>query len=236
MSHRFQATPKRARLGVCLAALLAAALLPGQAAAAAPAKACEKRANNTYEKLLGCVTLDGVLEHEEAFQAIADANDDPFYPGTRAAGTEGYANSVEYVAGLLEDAGYDVTLDPVEITFNFPATLRQLTPVAGDLRDRRVHRKRLGHRPGPSDPGRHQPHGRPRLDQWLRSGGLRRPRLQRSGRHRADPARHLQLRHEGAERRAGGRRGRDHLQPGQHARPRGADRRRRVRASTTARS
>ena len=129
MSHRFQATPKRARLGICLAALLAVALLPGQAAAAAPAQACEKRANNTYEKLLGCVTLDGVLEHEEAFQAIADANDDPFYPGTRAAGTEGYANSVEYVAGLLEDAGYDVTLDPVEIEFNFPATLRQLTPV-----------------------------------------------------------------------------------------------------------
>src|SRR5688500_6508289 len=128
MSHRFPA--KRGWLGVCLAALLAAALLPGQAAAAAPAQACEKRANNTYEKLLGCVTLDGVMEHMEAFQAIADANDDPFYPGTRAAGTEGYANSVEYVAGLLRDAGYDVTLDPVEITFNFPATLRQLTPVA----------------------------------------------------------------------------------------------------------
>ena len=130
MSHRFPATRKRAWLGVCLAALLAAALLPGQAAAAAPAKACEKRANNTYEKLLGCVTLDGVREHEQAFQAIADANDDPFYPGTRAAGTEGYADSVEYVAGLLEDAGYDVTLDPVEITFNFPAALRQLTPVS----------------------------------------------------------------------------------------------------------
>ena len=44
-------------------------------------------------------------EHQAAFQAIADANDDPFYPGTRAAGTEGYANSVEYVAGLLRHAG-----------------------------------------------------------------------------------------------------------------------------------
>src|SRR5688572_27210876 len=128
MSHRFPA--KRGWLGVCLAALLAAALLPGQAAAAAPPQACEKRANNTYEKLLGCVTLDGVMEHMEAFQAIADANDDPFYPGTRAAGTEGYDESVEYVAGLLEDAGYDVTLDPVDITFNFPAVLRQLTPTA----------------------------------------------------------------------------------------------------------
>jgi Zn-dependent M28 family amino/carboxypeptidase len=45
-----------------------------------------------------------------------------------ALGTEGYDESVEYVAGLLEDAGYDVTLDPVAVTFNFPAVLRQLTP------------------------------------------------------------------------------------------------------------
>jgi Zn-dependent M28 family amino/carboxypeptidase len=115
-------------LAVAVVALVSAALLPGQAAAQ-PGTKCENRANNTYKKLLGCVTLDGVREHQEAFQAIADANDDPFYPGTRAAGNKGYDGSVEYVAGLLEDAGYDVTLDPVEITFNFPAELRQLTPV-----------------------------------------------------------------------------------------------------------
>jgi Zn-dependent M28 family amino/carboxypeptidase len=135
MSLRLSALPKRAwlcALSVGLAALLLAALLPGQAAAAAPSQACEKRTNNTYDKLLGCVTLEGVREHQEAFQTIADANDDPFYPGTRAAGTEGYAESVEYVAGLLREAGYEVTLDPVEITFNFPATLRQLTPVEAD--------------------------------------------------------------------------------------------------------
>ena len=135
MSHRWQASPKRARLsglGVGLAVLLLAALLPGQASAAAPGKACDQRANNTYKKLLGCVTLEGVREHQQALQAIADANDDSFYPGTRAAGTEGYSESVEYVAGLLEEAGYDVTLDPVEITFNFPATLTQLIPVQAD--------------------------------------------------------------------------------------------------------
>ena len=34
--------------------------------------------------------------------------------------------------GLLRDAGYEVTLDPVEITFNFPATLRQLTPMQAE--------------------------------------------------------------------------------------------------------
>jgi hypothetical protein len=119
-------------LSVVVAALLSTALLPGEAAAAERGKACEKRANNTYAKLLGCVTLGGVREHQAAFQAIADANDDPYYPGTRAAGTEGYRESVEYVTRLLEDAGYDVRLDPVKIEFNFPAELRQTAPAAAE--------------------------------------------------------------------------------------------------------
>ena len=110
------------------AAALTVALLPGQAASAAPSASCDNRANNTYQKLLDCVTVDGVREHQAAFQKIADNSTDPVYPGTRAAGTDGYADSVEYVAGLLRKAGYEVTLDPVQITFNFPAVLRQLTP------------------------------------------------------------------------------------------------------------
>jgi Zn-dependent M28 family amino/carboxypeptidase len=135
MSRRLLASPKRTSLwvlSVALAALLSMALLPGQAAATKSGKACEKRTNNTYKKLLRCVTLEGVWEHQEAFQAIADANDDPFYPGTRAAGTEGYDESAEYVARKLRRAGYKVTLDPVEATFNFPAVLRQLTPVQAE--------------------------------------------------------------------------------------------------------
>ena len=115
-------------LAVGLAAVLSTAALTGQAAAA-PGKACVKRANNTYHKLLSCVTLEGVREHQEAFQEIAEDNDDPFYPGTRAAGTQGYAESVDYVAGLLRDAGYRVTLDEFEFEFTFPALLQQLTPV-----------------------------------------------------------------------------------------------------------
>ncbi|MGY2082552.1 M28 family metallopeptidase [Blastococcus sp. SYSU DS0539] len=111
--------------------LLFALALP-TTAIAAPRDSCDRRHNNTYAKLLECVDLEDVLEHERAFQKIADNSDDPVYPGSRAAGTDGYADSVDYVAGLLEDARFDVTLDPVEITFNFPAELRQLTPVAAD--------------------------------------------------------------------------------------------------------
>ncbi|KGN40696.1 aminopeptidase Y [Knoellia aerolata DSM 18566] len=112
---------------IAAVAALTTALTP-QSGTAAPAASCDNRSNNTYQKLLECVTLDGVRAHQEAFQKIADNSTDPVYPGTRAAGTDGYADSVDYVAGLLRDAGYEVTLDPVDITFNFPAVLRQLTP------------------------------------------------------------------------------------------------------------
>jgi Zn-dependent M28 family amino/carboxypeptidase len=127
-------------LAVATGGLLLAAVMPATAAVAAPGNggghgggnACDHRNNNSYDKLLECVTLDGVMEHLNAFQDIAKNSGDPVYPGTRAAGTEGYADSVDYVAGLLEDAGYVVTLDPVQVEFQFPAVLRQLTPVAAE--------------------------------------------------------------------------------------------------------
>jgi Zn-dependent M28 family amino/carboxypeptidase len=55
--------------------------------------------------LRDAVTVAGVMEHEAALQEIANANG-----GTRASGTPGYAASVDYVSGLLTDAGYDVTI------------------------------------------------------------------------------------------------------------------------------
>ena len=102
---------------------------------------------------------------------------DPFYPGTRAAGTEGYADSVDYVAGLLEAAGYEVTLDPVEFEFDFPALLHQLTPVDADVRDRRFTGSGKGEVDGQRHPGRHQPDAAAGVDQRLRGSGLRRDRL-----------------------------------------------------------
>ena len=114
---------------VAVLGLVLAALVPVQAANAAPGNACDTQTNNTYSKLLECVTVEGVREHQAQFQKIADSNDDPYYPGTRAAGTEGYAESVDYVAGLLRDAGYQVTLDEFQFEFVFPALLQQLTPV-----------------------------------------------------------------------------------------------------------
>ena len=98
MTNHSALSPSRARiraLAVALVALLLAALLPGAAAQAEPKDKCDTRTNNTYQKLLECITAEGVFDHQEAFQAIADANEDPFYPGTRAAATDGYDHSAE---------------------------------------------------------------------------------------------------------------------------------------------
>lgn len=89
---------------------------------------CDRQTNNTYRKLLRCVTVEGVRKHQKAFQRIADRNDG-VYPGTRAAGTEGYRDSAEYVADKMRRAGYDVTLNEFEFVFSFPSELRQTEPI-----------------------------------------------------------------------------------------------------------
>ena len=77
-----------------------------RATAQSVSPSCGSRVNNTFDKLLECVTLEGVREHQAALQAIADANG-----GTRAAGTPGYDASVEYVVDKMTAAGYNVTLN-----------------------------------------------------------------------------------------------------------------------------
>ena len=125
-------TGTSARVAAAAAGGLVLALALPATAGAAPSKSCDTRDNNTYAKLLECVTLEGVREHQAAFQAIADNSTDPVYPDSRAAGTDGYADSVAYVQGLLEDAGYTVTLDPMQFRFSYPPLLRQTALVQGD--------------------------------------------------------------------------------------------------------
>ena len=108
---------------VALVSIIAAALSVAPVALAGPAS-CDTRVNNTHAKLLECVTLEGVREHQAAFQEIADENG-----GTRAAGTPGYEASVDYVVERLTAAGYNVTLDEFPFLFFPPAVLQQLTPV-----------------------------------------------------------------------------------------------------------
>lgn len=74
------------------------------------AAACNNRVNNTFSKLLECMTVAGVRSHQAALQAIADANG-----GVRAAGTPGYEQSVSYVVGKVTAAGYNINLSALDI-------------------------------------------------------------------------------------------------------------------------
>jgi Peptidase family M28/PA domain len=73
----------------------------------------------------------------EAFQAIADANPSPAdgHP-SRNSGEPGYKASVDYVKKVMEDAGYDVTIQPYKFTYyayTAIPVLRELSPTARDF-------------------------------------------------------------------------------------------------------
>ncbi len=120
-------TPSRRAMAIATGAVAALALagLPAMGAAAAPPQSavCDNRTNNTIDKLLQCVTADGVMEHLEAFQAIADAND-----GNRSAGTSGYEDSADYVIDVMTAAGWTVTEDVFDFEYQAPPILEVLPP------------------------------------------------------------------------------------------------------------
>ena len=91
------------RMVAVIAALTtSAALVATSASAATPTDSADLR---------DAVSVDGIMAHEEALQAIADANG-----GTRASGTPGYEASVDYVVDQLEADDYDVDVQ----SFDFP--------------------------------------------------------------------------------------------------------------------
>ena len=91
---------------------------------------CDYRNNNTTKKLLECVNVAGVREHQAQFQSFADATN-----GNRASGLgpgSAYELSADYIAQVMEASGYDVMVQP----FNFPffeelsiAEFEQISPV-----------------------------------------------------------------------------------------------------------
>jgi Zn-dependent M28 family amino/carboxypeptidase len=110
---------------VLVTAIIASVFVVVPGAMAGP-EACDTRVNNTFEKLLECVTLSGVREHQAALQAIADANGD-----TRVSGSPGYDASVAYAEGIFRAAGYNVIIQPFQFqTFVVlsPSILEQVSP------------------------------------------------------------------------------------------------------------
>ena len=130
---------KSRRVGVwvtvlCLAVGLALFAAAG-ASAITPAE-CDAQVNNTPSKLLPCIQTDELMAHMQAFQAIADANPGPDGMPSRNSGEPGYMASADYVAQVMKDAGYNVTIQTYKF-FYFAYTalpvFREISPTSHDF-------------------------------------------------------------------------------------------------------
>jgi hypothetical protein len=110
----------RSRLGrswllpLCVAAGF---VVPANASAITSAE-CDAQVNDTPGKLIPCIQQDDLWHHMQQFQAIADANPGPDGHPSRNSGEPGYKASVDYVANLMREAGYDVTIQPYKFTYS----------------------------------------------------------------------------------------------------------------------
>jgi hypothetical protein len=128
---------KSRRLGawavVCLAVGLALLGAPG-ASAITPAQ-CDARANDTPSKLLECIQTDDLMAHMQAFQDIANANPGPDGMPSRNSGEPGYKASADYVAKVMSEAGYNVTIQTYKFdyyAFTGIPTFSEVSPNAHD--------------------------------------------------------------------------------------------------------
>jgi aminopeptidase S len=100
-------------LGVA-AVLVAAACGTGSAptgAPQAPGSGASTPSGPLAQQLTGAVSDAAALTHMQALQKIADENG-----GNRAAGTPGYDASVDYVAGVLRGAGFEVSTPTYQVS------------------------------------------------------------------------------------------------------------------------
>ena len=95
---------------VLLACLISIAFPVFQALAQTTAGVVQ--ANDTAQKLVASIHGQALWSHLVDFQRIADENPGPNGHGNRDTGTPGYKASVDYVARLMREAGYHVTIQP----------------------------------------------------------------------------------------------------------------------------
>jgi hypothetical protein len=104
-------------------------------AGAITSKQCAARVNDTPSKLVECIQTGDLWKHMQAFQAIADANPGPDGHPSRNSGEPGYKASVDYVARLMTEAGYNVTIQTYKF-FYFAYTaipsFSEVSPTAHD--------------------------------------------------------------------------------------------------------
>lgn len=133
-----QPTTRRRALiiaGIALAAVAGAILVPeepdsptqpGSSGEAVRTPEERERRVGLRARLQESITLEGVMRHLRALQAIADDNG-----GNRFTATEGHEASVDYVSEVLTEAGYEVRFDELDVTVyqeSTPSVLRTTAP------------------------------------------------------------------------------------------------------------
>src|ERR1700758_2205788 len=78
---------------------------------------CAARVNDTPGTLLPCIQTADLWQHMIDFQNIANANPGPDGHPSRNSGEPGYKASVDYVARLMTQAGYDVTIQTYKFDY-----------------------------------------------------------------------------------------------------------------------
>jgi hypothetical protein len=126
MAHRF-------RLVALLCVAVAVVLVTTMSAGAAKKATCATQVNDTAAKLLPCIKTADLFKHMQALENIAIANPGPDGHPSRNSGEPGYWGSVQYVANVMNQAGYDVTIQPYTFlyySYLSPPTMTESSPVA----------------------------------------------------------------------------------------------------------
>src|SRR3954451_6880709 len=117
-----------------LSAAVVMLAVPAGASAAAP-KDCDKRNNDTPKKLVECIQTNDLWAHMVNLENIAKAYPGPDGKPSRNSGEPGYKASADYVANLMNQAGYDVTIQTYKFDYyaytGVPA-FSETSPVAHD--------------------------------------------------------------------------------------------------------
>ncbi len=96
---------------------------------------CQKQVNDTPGKLLPCIQTDDLWNYMKAFQAIADANPGPDGMPSRNSGEPGYKASADYVAKVMTEAGYNVTIQTYKFFYFAYTAIPTFSEVSPTPRD-----------------------------------------------------------------------------------------------------
>lgn len=104
-------------LGFLAAPSAGAVTSAASAAGAVTSAQCDTQVNDTPSKLLPCIQTADLMGHMQAFEAIAKANPGPDGHPSRNSGEPGYKASADYVANLMTQAGYNVTIQTYKFNY-----------------------------------------------------------------------------------------------------------------------